>query len=67
MKIKEEAKKNISNAIANIALELDKSPLTIYRWIYQTPHLLRKKNNLKAIKKFTGLTENEIFDKTDIK
>lgn len=65
MTIKEEAKKNISNAVANIARELDKSPSTIYRWIYQTPHLLRKRNHLKAVKKHTGLTEDEIFEKTE--
>lgn len=47
-----------------IALKLGKSYITMRRWINTEPiHVnLTKVESVEAIKEFTGLTENEIFE-----
>lgn len=46
-----------------IALELGKSYLTMRRWIGLNHENLTKKKSIEAIMRFTGLKENEIFEK----
>ncbi|MFJ1492158.1 hypothetical protein [Capnocytophaga canis] len=62
MILKEEARKKIKKDLAKIAYDLDKSPLTVNKWIYACPHLLKKRPVLKVVKKHTGLDESDIFE-----
>lgn len=62
MKVREESRKKLIKKVAELSIEIEKSPKTIERWVRYDTHLLEKKNTLKAIKKITGLTRDQIFE-----
>lgn len=65
MNIKEEARLILNKKVAELSIELEKSPLTISNWIYNRPHMFKKKYIQQAVKKITGLTKDQIFETND--
>lgn len=62
MNIREEARLILSKKIAELSIELEKSPLTVSNWIYNRPHMFKKKYIQRAVKKITGLTKKKLFE-----
>lgn len=62
MNIREESKKILISKMAELSIEMEKSPLTINNWIYNRPHMFKKKYIQQAVKKITGLTKDQIFE-----
>lgn len=62
MNIREESKKILISKMAELSIEMEKSPLTINNWIYHRTHMFKKKYIQQAVKKITGLTKDQIFE-----
>lgn len=65
MKIREETREILNKKVAELSIELEKSPLTISNWIYNRPHMFKKKYIQQAVKKVTGIKKEEIFETND--
>lgn len=60
--IRNEIKPILNKASVDLGKELEKSPFTISNWIYNRPHMFKKKYIQQAVKKITGLTKDQIFE-----
>ena len=62
MNIREDTRAALTKKITELSIELEKSPLTISNWIYNRPHMFKKKYIQQAVKKITGVKKDQIFE-----